>query len=370
MTPLKNNSFFYLILITLFGAIARIWYFWSDGLHVDEKFTLDLVQNSTAYIVQYSLTNDCNPPLFYLIDGFSVWVFGATRFAERFPSVVFGILLIPTVYYLGKELKGDTLGLLASLAVATLGPMWYYAQFGRSYMLQCLLFAVFCIYYLRLVRSDTIQIRSSKNWGIVVGVAVLLAYTHLYTIIPITLLFLYLIYLYRTSSVKWMVLTFLLASPLLLLFNAILKERAVPRAVAATAWDWYGATVPQMVIFAPLEYFGYSFVFWIPMIVYATWIYRKMREVIVLELSFVLSFCLMMALADTTPIYIRYLLMFVPVLVTIGLLPVADFIDNPNATRAQKWFVLGSFSFFYFSIIVFQFWSGLYMVKGNYFVYP
>ena len=118
------------------------------------------MQNSTAYIVQYSLTTDCNPPLFYLIDSLSVWAFGATRFAERLPSVIFGILLIPAAYYLGKEWKGsDTHGLLAALAIATLGPMWYYSQFGRVYMLQCLLFTVFCIIYLDTSEGNVDSLR-------------------------------------------------------------------------------------------------------------------------------------------------------------------------------------------------------------------
>jgi 4-amino-4-deoxy-L-arabinose transferase-like glycosyltransferase len=328
------------------------------------------VQNSTAYIIQYSLNNDCNPPLFYLIDGFSVWVFGATRFAERFPSVIAGILLIPTVYYLGKELKGDTLGLLSALAVATLGPMWYYSQFGRAYMLECLVFTVFCIYYLRLVRKEELLLRISKNWVMVVGCAVMLAYLHLYAIIPLTLLFLYLIGIYRAESIKWMVATFILTSPLLLLFNAILKDRAVSRSVASTSWSWYGATVPQIIIFAPLEFFGYSFVFWIPLIAYATYTYKYVKEVVVFVGTFLISFLVLLALADTTPVFIRYLILFVPVLVTIGLLPIADFVDNPDATRAQKTFVLGCFGFFYFAIVFYQFWSGLYMPKGDYFIYP
>lgn len=374
MTPLKNNPLFLLAIITLFGAITRIWFFWSDGLHVDEKFTLDLVQNSTAYIVQYSLTTDCNPPLFYLIDSLSVWVLGATRFAERLPSVIFGILLIPAAYYLGKEWKGsDTHGLLAALAIATLGPMWYYSQFGRSYMLECLLFTVFCIYWLRLVRKETFYAYGSPNphrneWIMLTVLSVLLVYSHLYAVIPISLLYIYVVVRHGVEPLKWYLLTFILSSPILLLFNAVLKERAVPRDVAAQSWSWYGATVPQLIIFAPLEFFGYSFVFWIPLIAYATYTYKYVKELAVLVLSFLISFIGLLALANSTPVFIRYLLLFVPVLVTIGLLPVADFLDNPSSTRAQKWFILGCFGFFYFAIIVFQFWSGLYMPKGDYFV--
>jgi 4-amino-4-deoxy-L-arabinose transferase-like glycosyltransferase len=358
---MKNKPLFYLSLITLFGAIFRIWFFWKDGLHVDEYFTINLAKQNIFHIIQYSLTTDCNPPLFYLIDHYSLAYFGVNSFGQRLPSVIFGILLIPAVYVLGKELKGQTLGLLTALAVATLGPMWYYSQFGRVYMLECLLFTIFCIYFIRLVRGDS----RTYHWIGLTGMAVLLAYAHLFAVIPLSLMFLYLIYQYRFKAVWWTSVTVLLASPLLLLFNAILKERTVSRTVAKTAWDWYGATVPQIVIFAPLEFFSYTFVFWIPMIVYSTWIYRTMKEVLVIIVSFIISFIVMLSLADSTPVFIRYVLLFVPILVTIGLLPVADLLDNPDHSRAQKWFIVGSFGIMYFLIIFYGFWSGLYLPKGT-----
>src|SRR5512138_4954 len=153
MTPKKNNTFFYLSIICIFGAITRIWFFWKDGLHVDEKYTFDLVVNKPLWdVIWFSLNNDCNPPLFYVLDWISIHSLGPTIFAERLPAVICGILLIPATYFFGKELKGETLGLLSALAVSTLGSIWYYSQFGRAYMLECLLFVVLCVYYVRLVR--------------------------------------------------------------------------------------------------------------------------------------------------------------------------------------------------------------------------
>jgi uncharacterized membrane protein len=330
-------------------------------LHVDEYFTINLAKQNIFHIIQYSLTTDCNPPLFYLIDHYSLAYFGVNSFGQRLPSVIFGILLIPAVYVLGKELKGQTLGLLTALAVSTLGSMWYYSQFGRTYMLECLLFTIFCIFFIRIIRGDHRKV----NWAHLTGMAVLLAYAHLFAVIPLSLMFLYLIYQYRFKAVWWTSVTVLLASPLLLLFNAILKDRTVSGEVAKTAWGWYGNTVSQIAILAPLELFGYTFVFWIPMIVYSTWIYRSMKEVLVIATAFIVSFIAMLSLADSTPVFIRYVLLLVPVLVTIGLLPVADLLDNPDYSRAQKWFIVGSFSVFYFGITIYAFWSGLYMPKGT-----
>jgi len=365
MTPKNNNTFFYLSLITLFGAIARIWFFWKDGLHIDEKYTFNLVTtNDLPGTIAFSLTHDCNPPLFYVIDWISVHLFGANIFAERLPSVIFGILLIPAIYYFGKELRSETLGLFSALAVATLGPLWYYSQFGRAYMLECLLFTVMCIFYIRLVRGES----GTRNWFVVTAMAVLLAYTHLFAIIPIAFMFLYLMWQYGRESLVWMFGTFFASSPLLLLFKAMLDWRIVTRGTQTWAEEWYGAPFNQIVIFAPLEFFGYSFVFWIPMIVYATWMYRNMREVLVLVGTFIGSFAVLLAVCDITPVFLRYLVLLVPPVLAIGLLPVADFVDDAEHTKEQKIFVIGSFSIFYFAIIAFAFLTTLYLPKGNYFV--
>jgi uncharacterized membrane protein len=356
---MKRTTLF-LILITLLGAIFRCWFFWADGLHVDEKFTIDLIQNQSLWgVITTSLTTDCNPPLFYIFDWFTLNLFGISNFAQRLPSVIFGILLIPAAYYLGKEFKGETLGLLSALAVATLPPLWYYSQFGRAYMLECLLFAIFCIFYIRLIRNDS----DTKNWVMVAVMAIALAYSHLFAIIPLTLLLGYLIWEYRLKSLKWMAAIFVFSSPLLLLFNAMLNWRLTAR--QTTLLDWYGATVPQLIVFSPLEYFGYNFVFWIPMVAYTTWAFRKMKEIPIIVVTALTSFIALLSLSDVTPVFMRYLLFFVPVLVVIGLLPVSEFVNNPDYDVRQKVFVIGSFSIFYFAIVVFALSSGLYMPKGD-----
>lgn len=353
---LFKSPLFLLFLITLFGAVIRAWFFWTDTPHTDEKFTLDLVQNSVWYIITFSLTNDCNPPLFYVIDWVSVHMFGLNMFAERLPSVIFGILLIPAVYMLGKEWRNETLGVLSSLAVSTLGSMWYYSQFGRAYMLECLLFTVAMIYYIRLVRGDS----RTYHWVSFAVLSAVLAFTHLFSIIPLTLLWLYLIWEYKIQAIKWCTLTFILSSPLLLLFNAILTNR-----LNGQFTSWYGPPFSQLVAFTPLEFFGYVFVFWIPMIAYGTYLYwRQMREIAVVIVTSVISYITLISLCDITPVFIRYLMLLVPTWLVIGLLPISEFMDSKDATPAQKWFVIGSFGICYFVIIAYSILSGLYRPKG------
>lgn len=360
MKGISKSPLFFLSLIIIFGAITRVWFFWKDGFHVDEKYTFDLVQHNLWYVIQFSLTNDCNPPLFYIIDWFSVRIAGMSTFGERLPSVIFGILLIPAVYAFGKELRSETTGLFAAACIATLGNIWYYSQFGRAYMLECLLFTLLCIYFIRLVRGGN----HAYHWCGVVIFSVLLAFAHLFAVIPLALMWLYLIWHYKLLSIKWVVITGIFSSPLLLLFNVILGWRTSGRGEFATVEGWYGATFNQLVVFAPLEYFGYVFMIMMPLIVYATWLYRDMKEVLVLIGTFVLSYAALLAVCDITPVFLRYLLLFVPVAVAIGFLPVADFADSVDHNSKQKWFVIGSFAVFYIAITIYAFATGLYQPKG------
>jgi uncharacterized membrane protein len=273
--------------------------------------------------------------------------------------VLAGIALVPATYYFGKELKGTTLGLFAALAVATSGPLWYYSQFGRAYMPSCLVFTIFCIYFIRLVRGDN----TAKNWCMVTAMAVILAWLHLVSIIPLTCMFLWLLWQYRVKSLKWLGLTFLLSSPLLILINAMAHWRF--EGIAPQHVDWYGGTFNQLVIFAPLEFFGYTFVFWIPMLVYSWKKNWRMPEVSIILTTFLITFFAILAAESVTPVYLRYMMLLVPAVMTIGLLPIAEFVDSQEFNRAQKWFVIGSFGIFYFAIIFYAFWTGLYLPKGT-----
>ena len=352
-----------LLLITLFTAVTRFWNYWGDRMHVDEWFTLNLVKYDYQYIIWKSLTTDCNPPLFYVIDRLSIVALGANQVGQRFPSVIFGILLIPAVYQLGKEYRDQTLGLLAALAMATMGSMWFYSQFGRSYMLNCLLFTVLCIYYLRLVRED----ERMGNWFGLSLFTVLLAYSHLYACVPLAVLWTYLLVRKTIPAINYTILVGVASLPLAVLFNAILKERTVSREVAKTAWNWYGISWQQILIWSPLEFFGFCAFIWIPIITYAVYRYRKDTFTVMVALSFVAAYTGLILLSDTTPVFIRYVLLFVPVLCTIGLNAAMDVVqgDSESLPRQLRIRLAMIVLAFYIVGTVLPFLTGYYIEKGQ-----
>lgn len=348
-----------LILISLIfiGAFIRFWGMGNDGFHTDEAYTFRIAQNTVAYILTFTLTQDCNPPLFYLIDHFSMLVFGATRWAVRFPSAVFGTLLIPATYFLGKEVDGEDLGILSALVVTFLGSMWYYSQFGRAYMLACLLFTMLTFYFLRLARGDTSH---WYNWAPFTGLAILLAYTHLFALIPVGLMFLYLIYKNLWQGLQWGGIAVILTSPLLGLFQSILTGRTVGISQLPQP------TIPDLLMWTPIEFFGYALTMFGLLLCIGAW--QNMKESRLLIGIAGLSFIIELGISTVTAVYPRYTLLLVPMLCCMAMLPLTRLWKDPGPMPAQKWLITGVILGLYFIILIYQAMTTYYLPKGTIFL--
>jgi len=109
-------------------------------------------------VIQGYVSTDTHPPLYYLIIHLTRQLFGLSDFAFRYPSVLFGVLLIPLLYQLGRRLPsgrsageqgsrgagvrrrhGLSLGLLVALLTAVNPLQVYYSQEARMYTLLVLL---------------------------------------------------------------------------------------------------------------------------------------------------------------------------------------------------------------------------------------
>ena len=56
------------------------------------------------------------PPGFFWLQALSMKLFGIGEYAARFPNAVFGIITLPTLYYLGNKIKGHQFGVFWALA--------------------------------------------------------------------------------------------------------------------------------------------------------------------------------------------------------------------------------------------------------------
>lgn len=121
-------------IFTAAGALLRFFGLGGMGLWLDESNSVIIAAESLPGIVQ-RLRLDSSPILYYLILHFWIQVFGMGSLAVKSLSAVFGTLLIPATYLLGREISGRKAGLWAS-GLITVAPLAiYYAREVRMYSL-------------------------------------------------------------------------------------------------------------------------------------------------------------------------------------------------------------------------------------------
>lgn len=113
-----------------------------------------------------------HPPLYYIVANLSVGAFGASEFALRLPSALFGILTIPLIFLLGKRLHSIETGLLAASMFAFGSVEVYYGQEARMYSM-VLFLAVLSTWVLLEISDDSKQHRRNdwRWWAFYIATA-------------------------------------------------------------------------------------------------------------------------------------------------------------------------------------------------------
>jgi uncharacterized membrane protein len=146
---------------------------WYDELHSIIPTDPDFTVNS---IVEYAKTDQ--PPLFFLYLHVFFKVFGYSEQMARLASAVIGILGIPAVYFLGKEIKDKQVGLFASLLTCVNYYQLYYSQEVRFYGLAFLLSTLSFLFFIRVFKQQTF----TNGFFYIIATSALL-YTHYYGIV-------------------------------------------------------------------------------------------------------------------------------------------------------------------------------------------
>ena len=146
----------FLLALLLLGFWLRVhnldaFSFWTDEGLTPARSGYPVAQIlRNEIVIQGYVSTDTHPPLYYLIIHVTRQLFGLSDFTFRYPSVLFGVLLIPLLYQFGRRLvpsplgrglwRGSLpLGLLVAL-LTTVNPLQvYYSQEARMYTLLVLL---------------------------------------------------------------------------------------------------------------------------------------------------------------------------------------------------------------------------------------
>lgn len=149
-----NEKALWLLLITIAAIVLRVRGITFQSYGFEELFSVwcSKPANSIAQVINLSLTSDLLP-LQQLGMWFSYQALGYTELAGRLPSALAGVLTIPVIYLLGRELFDSKTGLYGAALATPNYYLLYYAQDARSYALLCFLACLSCLLFIRVLRS-------------------------------------------------------------------------------------------------------------------------------------------------------------------------------------------------------------------------
>jgi mannosyltransferase len=164
-----------LLAIILIGAFLRVYQLGAQSIWFDESSSVYIAKLSFTQFAQVLPTLERSPPLYFLILHYWVILFGTSEFAVRLLSALFGVLALPMIYVLGRQLFNEEVGLVAALILALSSFNIQYSQEARMYSLMVLLALLSMYFFTRFLQRNTVAI----SVGYVVSTTLLL-YTHVY----------------------------------------------------------------------------------------------------------------------------------------------------------------------------------------------
>ncbi len=322
-------------LLALLGLILiafalRVYELDAQSFWYDEGVTAQVAQLGVGELARWT-AGDIQPPLYYLFA--SGWL-KITPFGElilRFPSALFGTLLIPILWALGRRLWNERAGLLAALVATTSPLLVYYSQEARMYTLLVLLVSLAALLVIRLLERG-----KERQWRLLAGyvfVALTAMYTHYFAGFALLALVLYWGHVWwRAGRSRHQLLEFLAANVIIFVgylpwLPAMLKRFTVDSSYWSGTLKLGDALLDIGINFttgatevmlegdavAWLSWFGLAAIFWLVTILLGGHRGRQ-RPLMLLLLWGLLPLLLILALAYRTPKFnARYLMVSWPV---------------------------------------------------------
>ena len=141
----------------------------------DEVYTYAMVTKNPLDIIKMTATRDVHPPLHYLLAHYWVQIYGADEAGLRSLSVLFGVLSLSTLYFLGRRLFGERPALI-SLAFASFSPIIIKLSQEARYYTLFLFLGVLTAYFLIRAYQGHGQDKYAQ-WGLMISSGLFL-YSH------------------------------------------------------------------------------------------------------------------------------------------------------------------------------------------------
>ncbi len=304
----------------------------------EEEYVLSVIKLPIMGII----TNfDYTPPIYNLLAYFSYTLFNGYEVAIRFPALISGIVLIPLMYYLGKEYHSELAGVYCACLSAISLPLVYYAQYGRSYSLSLMCFVIALILYLRLKNGDNhLDIRVAFWIMVIINL-----YTHLFTIIPLFFLCTDLLF---NNKKNWLcgIGAIICSLPLVCILVSVLSTRT------HEAFN-YGASPLQMAFLTFPEFFNTPFLNVVALACAGAWLYPHKNRTMLLIIT-IITLIIGVVGAVVTPMFPRYLMSAAIVILlfcAVGLSELTTILNRKVGVDLTYVVMIGVFAIFTWMLI-------------------
>lgn len=203
MNLLSNKYHKFLFIIILLGTFLR---FYNLGISGSGLFTNDEVaqfrisSNDFNNIIKAIISDDFAPPLYHFLLHFWLYL-GKTEFIARSFSALLGVLSIPMIYLIGKELYNEKVGLFSALLIATSPLSIWASQIARNYSLFLLMTLCSVYYFIKILNNPD---SGKKVWFGYIASTLMMMYAHYFAfLIVITENFLAVLFGRNKKSIKY-----------------------------------------------------------------------------------------------------------------------------------------------------------------------
>lgn len=172
-----KNSKIVLFIITLLGALLRIYKISERSIWLDEAITAQVSQMGITGIILNRSQTGIHPPLYFIIMYLWTKLFGDSELALRSLSFIFGTLSIPLLYKFVSKIYDKTTALISSLLFSLSPFLIYFSQEARMYPLFTFLALLSLNFTYDLINKEF----SRKNLIKILMVNSLLLYTHVFS---------------------------------------------------------------------------------------------------------------------------------------------------------------------------------------------
>ncbi|MBC8999022.1 glycosyltransferase family 39 protein [Pseudomonas sp. N40(2020)] len=142
----------------IFGCYLRLRNIEGGGLWLDEAFSVATSDpDSSAMEVYRHTMKDVHPAFYQIVLWLHYKVFGYAEMSGRYLSAVFGVLLIPCMFCLARQLFDKQVGLISAWLTAGNYFFVYYSQETRSYALLVLLVTLSFVFFIAAFNKPSVR---------------------------------------------------------------------------------------------------------------------------------------------------------------------------------------------------------------------